>query len=225
MTLELVVARYEEDLSWIPTLDLEITNTVVYNKGSEKVFPFPCEVKSLPNFGREPHTYFTHIINNYNSLKDITFFIVGSAFTQDAKENRVKLIVEHLKKKKSSAIVTTKNEELINRTKYFYINYWLVTNENNRKKNPNPELSPCPDRPLGNWFSIRFPNEQIERLSYSGILAVSREDILKRPITFYQSLLEEVSSPNPEAVHYIERVFTNIFSIDLENCIHDKYNP
>ena len=225
MSLELVIARFEEDLAWIPSIDLDITNTIVYNKGSEVVFPFPCEVKTLPNIGRETHTYLTHVVNNYSSLKDITFFVQGSAFTQEAKEDRVKAIVAHLKNKKSSAIVTTKNEELINRTKYFYINYWSCTNENNRAKNPDPTLSLCPDRPLGNWFSIHFPNEELQRVSFSGILAVTRQDILKRPLTFYQSLLDQLTDANPEVGHYIERVFTNIFSIDLENCIHDKHNP
>jgi len=78
--LQLVVARYREDLSWLRELDLPC---VVYNKGPELAagtLPHGARVQPLPNIGREAHTYLTHIIENYEHLPRYTFFLQGNPF-------------------------------------------------------------------------------------------------------------------------------------------------
>ena len=69
--MEIVVARYNEPLGW--TREFPVT---VYNKGS------PCEYQTipLPNVGREGHTYYTHIYNNYHTLADTTVFLQGNPY-------------------------------------------------------------------------------------------------------------------------------------------------
>ena len=67
ITTEIVIARYNEDLSWLNKIDKNIKITI-YNKGNNNInFPFI----QLPNIGRESHTYLYHIINNYDNLADI----------------------------------------------------------------------------------------------------------------------------------------------------------
>ena len=75
MKTEIVVARYNENLDWLKEIkkskDLKIT---VYNKGKDDIdVPFI----TLPNIGRESHTYLYHIINNYDNLADQTIFCQG----------------------------------------------------------------------------------------------------------------------------------------------------
>lgn len=70
MEKQVVIARYNENLDWINQLNLPF---VIYNKG---------EITNLPsiqlqNIGREAHSYLYHIVNNYNNLADITYFIQG----------------------------------------------------------------------------------------------------------------------------------------------------
>ena len=69
--MEIVVARYNEPLGW--TREFPVT---IYNKGS------PCEYQTipLPNVGREGHTYYTHIYNNYHTLADTTVFLQGNPY-------------------------------------------------------------------------------------------------------------------------------------------------
>ena len=67
-TLEIVVARYNEDIEWFKPLEKFVT---VYNKGEKLDIP---NEKIIPNFGRESETYLRHIIENYDSLKDTTVF-------------------------------------------------------------------------------------------------------------------------------------------------------
>ena len=77
MSCEIVIARYNENLDWVNKLDPSIKVTI-YNKGLNDInFPFI----TLPNVGRETHTYLYHIIHNYKSLADQTIFCQGNTIS------------------------------------------------------------------------------------------------------------------------------------------------
>lgn len=67
--LDVVVARYKEDISWTSQIN---HNIIIYNKY------YHNEENPLNNVGREANTYLYHIINNYNNLSDYTAFLQGS---------------------------------------------------------------------------------------------------------------------------------------------------
>ena len=75
MKTEIVIARYNEDLSWLKKLPKTIKITV-YNKGLDNL-----DIPSirLPNIGRESHTYLYHIIQNYDNLAEQTIFCQGDS--------------------------------------------------------------------------------------------------------------------------------------------------
>lgn len=73
MRIELVIARYNENLDWLEDVPKNIRITI-YNKGKDDI-PYPYI--SLPNVGRESHTYLYHIIQNYDNLADKTIFCQG----------------------------------------------------------------------------------------------------------------------------------------------------
>lgn len=75
MKTELILARYNEDISWIDKVDVE--KITIYNKG-ENNLKYKC-IK-LPNIGRESHTYLYHIIENYDNLTELTIFSQGDPF-------------------------------------------------------------------------------------------------------------------------------------------------
>jgi len=73
--MTIVVARYQEDTSWLSHLR-DVTPFVV-----NKFFhndPAPGVV--LPNIGRESHSYLWYIVNHYVCLDDYTCFVQGSPF-------------------------------------------------------------------------------------------------------------------------------------------------
>ena len=78
--VELVVAAYDEDLSW---LRMYANISTVYVKGKlvygDGLGPASTLVRTLPNVGRETHTYLHHIVENYNELADVTVFTQGMA--------------------------------------------------------------------------------------------------------------------------------------------------
>jgi hypothetical protein len=74
MTKELVVSYYKENLTWLNNVkDYKIT---IYNKSGIDI---PNTIR-LENIGREMHTYFHHIVTNYDNLSDWVFFTQGEPF-------------------------------------------------------------------------------------------------------------------------------------------------
>ncbi len=78
--LEIVVARYNEDLEWLKKIPKEYKITI-YNKGLDDIknIPSSATITKLPNIGRESHTYLYHIIENYDKLADKTVFCQGDS--------------------------------------------------------------------------------------------------------------------------------------------------
>ena len=218
---EIVIARYQENLDWVDEIPKELYNHItIYNKGDDMKNTIPnSTLIKLPNYGRESHTYLYHVINNYNNLADVTLFLPGSVHSREDKWKRYEQVIKELNNSKTSTLVCSEIENIINDSYNFNINNWVVTNAENRTKNSNTELTPANIRPYGKWFEAKFPNEVMSCISFTGIIAVTKEDILKRPKKFYIDLLNEHLFENAEVVHYSERSWKNIFSISDENIL------
>lgn len=67
--LELVIAKYNEDVSWLG--EFNSLASVVYDKSGGMA------QNPLPNVGREAHTYLHHIVTNYDRLAEVTVFLQG----------------------------------------------------------------------------------------------------------------------------------------------------
>jgi len=218
--IELVVARYEEDISWLEELHDIYSKIIIYNKGSPLTTIIPkSEVYCLPNDGREGYVYLHHVIQNYNTLADITLFVQGSAWSTADKQHRLLRTINALKQIGTSSVIYGNKDPIYIKSVYnFKIDNYKITNLDNLKKNPESSLYLCKDRPLGKWFRKHFPNENIRCVSFMGTVAALRTDIQKRPVEFYKNLFEEVSHKNPEVEHYLERTWKNVFSIPFKNC-------
>ena len=72
--MKIVIAIYNENVEWTR----QFPNVIIYNKGLplengyDEVF--------LDNVGREGHTYYKYICDNYNNLEDYTVFLQGTPF-------------------------------------------------------------------------------------------------------------------------------------------------
>lgn len=82
MKIDIVIARYKEDIRWINTIDKQF-NIIVYNKGT----PIKTKmndnvlVRTIPNVGREAETYFRYLYEQYDNLPDATIFLQGHPFS------------------------------------------------------------------------------------------------------------------------------------------------
>lgn len=74
--LELVVARYTENLNWLRRVP-PLVARAIYDKNPDS--PAPASI-SLPNVGREAHSYLHHIVSRYDRLASLTVFCQGHPF-------------------------------------------------------------------------------------------------------------------------------------------------
>lgn len=81
--LTVVVARYNEDVSWLNQLPAD-ASVIVYNKGAEipaGTLRADITVHALPNHGRESHTYLYHLRHHFDAAaSEFTVFTQGDPF-------------------------------------------------------------------------------------------------------------------------------------------------
>ena len=81
--IDVVIARYNENLAWINKLDSQRFNVIIYNKGDDlNAEEITCKISvyKLENVGREAHTILHHIVHNFNTLAKHTIFLQGYPF-------------------------------------------------------------------------------------------------------------------------------------------------
>lgn len=72
--MKVVVSRFNESIEWTEQLD----NVIIYNKGDAITHTHP--IINLDNVGREGHTFYKYIYDNYDNLDDLTVFLQANPF-------------------------------------------------------------------------------------------------------------------------------------------------
>ena len=184
----IVVARYNEDIEWTK----QFQNVIIYNKGEKLQDENINEVK-LPNVGKEGHTYYTHICENYDKLEDYTIFVQGSPF-----EHSPPNVIEHLHYLINFQFLNTEFQFL---NKDFY-----VCNLNGCIQHLNLPIRETYEKLFDDRKEVDF---------YFGAGAqfiVSKKQILKRPKSFYARIVDMLSHEiNPLEGFVIERFHQHIF--------------
>jgi len=207
----MVVSRYNETLDWLKEEPFAGHEVVVYNKGLNQDFYNPGKTVPLKNVGREGHTYLYHIVEHYDHLPEITIFLPGSLHLSH-KIEKGKRMVREIHEKKKAVFVT--DWVMIPMLYDFSIDEYTSTASENKSINNESAMELARIRPFGEWSKARFGKGALTHVSYSGVLSVSKQDVLQHPKSYYESLLEELShSSNPEVGHYVERSWQTIFSM------------
>jgi len=87
MKKEIVISAYDKDLNWLSKLDSDIKITI-YRKGNKPQISDEIYIEN--NKGRCVHTFFNHILLNYDNLSDITYFVQDYPF--DHWENVIEIL-------------------------------------------------------------------------------------------------------------------------------------
>lgn len=229
-TIDIVVARYNEDLKWMDESPYKYFNYIVYNKGIDDKFNknHVKKIINLENLGKCDHTYMYHIVNNYNNLNsklaDTTIFFPGS-INMKIKHNKALEIIMHYINTKTSCFInnndSTKNISEI--FKSFTLSSYKTSNINNFIINSDSELTKAKLNPFGKWYENYFKNIDVNYYTFCGIFSVSKNEIMQKDINIYKLLLEELSeSKSVEVGHYIERSWGAIFYPFNETQIFNK---
>jgi hypothetical protein len=213
--VEIVVARYNESLSWLNEYPFNQFEYIVYNKGDNDNFVKTNvkEIVRLPNVGRCDHTYLYHIIENYAKLSNIVVFFPGCIDMESKKERATDVLNRIINSSYNSAFFI--GEYSLNIKKKFAsfkLDEWKSTNPQNFNKNSESSLKLCRLRPYKKWYTYFFGNTNARWNTYWGIFSIDKRDIIQHPVTRYKILIQTVNThSNPEAGHYIERSWCAIF--------------
>lgn len=188
--MKIIVARYNESIEWTK----EFPNVIIYNKGEK--LNIDNEIM-LENVGREGHTYYTHIYDNYDNLDDFTIFLQGNPF--DHSSDIINII---------SKIIINDNSELEFRN---LSNVVVLCKLNGCRLHPGLELMDMYEK----LFDEKGDREKQFQFGFGGQFIVSKKKILSRPRDFYMKIIKLLDYDiNPIEGFVIERFHRLIFSID-----------
>lgn len=196
--IELVVARYTEDLAWLRKRPASLTVTV-YDKsphasGGEQAIP-------LPNVGREAHTYLHHIASRYDSLTEWTVFCQGKPF-------------DHAYNFKKTMRDYAADPATIGPFKW--LGHLIDTDDNRGERLFKPWSKNEDGRGLDMegfhqaLFGIGGPHYYTFVLGAQFV--VHRDLVRQRPLVFYERALA-LSITFPDAAHCFERSWDRVFGV------------
>jgi hypothetical protein len=214
--VKIVVARYNESLSWLNEYPFNQFEYIVYNKGDNDAFEknHVTQIVKLANIGRCDHTYLYHIIKNYECLDDITVFLTGSAGHIPSKKQTAITILNNIIQSnyKNAYFIGVHYNSIKQHHADFKLDYYICQSPENFNKTRRSELLPCNIRPYYKWYNFFFGNITAHWCTYGGIFSIDKRDIIQHPKSNYQRIIQSVQTHfNPEAGHYIERSWGVIF--------------
>ena len=184
----IVVARYNENVEWTK----QFPNVVIFNKG-EKLEDGYNEIM-LPNVGKEGHTYYHYICENYDKLPTYTIFLQGNPFDHSP---NILSTLRHI----------VNNIDRISIHFEYLSEYMAITN-----------LSGCSHHaglPLIETYEKIFNERKTSMEIVFGIGAqfiVSKTAILKKSKDFYSNIVEILQyDKNPLEGYVVERLHRIIF--------------
>ena len=165
--IELVVARYNEDIKWTEQYSELVT---IYNKGPDLDGSI-----SVENIAREPHTYLYHIVSNYNSLPEYTIFLQGDPIDPHSPNLR-----------RALDFVLNSNEVL---PPFFWLSERIVVGDFVYEREPYHKTFPNIKYAYKKIFG-KEPDIKEFRFGAGAQFGVSRDRIHERPLEFYQNILD-----------------------------------
>lgn len=207
----LVIAKYNEDVSWVDARITEFFDVYVYNKGPNFNFRSKDLIKviELKNIGRESHTYLLHILENYNSLPEKTIFTQAHPHdhvSQDFLPNFYNFIdsSEEFKYFSKNILEMRIEHDGVEESGILNGSLW---------KNKHSLESCCVTVPSSILLNIKLKKWVF---GTGAIFGVGKKSILYNSKNFYQKcidILEKSSNPvNPPEGHAFERSWYLIFN-------------
>lgn len=197
VNMELVVARYREDLAWLRRVPRGFSTTV-YDKGGDW-----RDAVALPNVGQESHTYLQHLVSRYDSLAETTVFCQGRPFDHVPDfHRRLARLVE-----RGGALADFDwwgfVVDLDDRTGSRLFRTWSKNADGRSLDLAGFCSALWPDEPVPEQF-VFFPGAHF---------VVSKRLAISRPRSWYQRALD-LSVSVADAGHCLERTWDRVFGVD-----------
>lgn len=233
-TYKIVVARYQEDISWLKEF---LPNVIIQNKGDLSTIPseFLEYTNTLPNVGLDQYCFLRYIIDNYQNLPDTLIFTQGSikehidSFDPDPNFDKNKVIntthpyntkltqQEIIKQmiKQVSLYGYTSNAKVYRYTSNGTpVVYWDFKVEGEKDSGFD----------FGQWFTAFVNKERPDVNNFlwfkNAFFGVAKQYILSRPKKFYEDIIASLVARKNEADHFIERSWYYMLNMDKSYVPH-----
>jgi hypothetical protein len=174
--MKIVVSRFNESIEWTKQLD----NVLIYNKGDSLTNTHSIQ---LDNVGREGHTFYKYIYDNYHNLDDLTVFLQANPF--DHCHN----VIQQIKSLTETTHFMFLSDRILDITISFCNHHHGI--------------------PLLNVYKHLFQDNYIDtpiQFGAGGQFAVSKKLILSQPRSLYLQIVKLLDkSSNPIEGFVIER--------------------
>lgn len=211
MNKEIVIAASFRDLKW--TEELNDSKITVYRKGAP--IKNDKEIKIDINKGVAEHTNFYHIVNNYENLSNMTFFVQDFPF--DHWGNVIEIVNTNSWKEKCNLNINNGYFGFHNNnlgTSWNLINSTHFTNGTILKcfSNGDPQHSFTDNLNLDMFWNIIFDEPKPEYYEFipGTHFGITKEQIHIRSKNFYRYISDLLIS-NKNVPHIIERLHCYIF--------------
>ena len=214
--LDVVIAHYKEDLTWVDVMIPENARVFIYTKSDDVPnCKRPYIHKYLENVGRDGHTYLYHIINNYknNTFSDNILFLPGSVDIF-YKKIPTYLVLNNIGIMDFNSPIMRKNDTL-----YYYIHDLLLTHikntgycstyENNKHANCDIIVYKF------NTFQefLDYFNIKSKYLTLHNIFVIKKHLIYNRPREYYVEIINHLNNgDNVLNGHFLEKIWHGIFN-------------
>ena len=196
----IIVARYNENVEWAK----QFASVLIYNKGLE-LNGF-TNVINTENVGREGHTYYKYICDNYDKLEDYMIFLQGNPF--DHSPNIISNINKYIDKYNNN---NNNNNKTIDVNFAYFSELILSCNLIDCIHHPGLQLME-----IYNKIFIEPISPTTEYIFGAGSqFIVSKLQVLKRPKSFYEKIVKILDySINPIEGYIIERFHGLVFNTE-----------
>jgi len=213
-SIEIIIARYNEDLKWTLEPPFNKYKYIVYNKGDNEEYEKTniLSTFNIKNEGKCDHTYLYHIYQNYNQLSDIVIFLPGCLNENYFKTAKATLLLNLVEKFQEAFFIVDykSNGNILTDLYYFKLDDYSSLSKANSEKNEGIRFRKSKIRPFGKWYQSNF-DYQIQNVSLFGIFSFNKMDIYnhsQKDYFRYMSSLE--GAINDELSHYYERAWEAI---------------
>lgn len=225
-TLDIVIAHYKEDLSWVkhlPRGKIPLRYIHLYHKHLPTTpfttIPMPAlREYSLPNVGREGHTYLTYIYEHYNHLPDTVIFLQGNPFDHIGCKPTWYGIQELLHNWLYNIQHTGFTPNYTYTQTYYPSSKWTLSSHEMKTYGiTTPPLI----KTMNQFFRIYQDRSYPERCLYwypGACFGVQKRFILSRPRDYYRNLQKALEyAVSPLEGHFVERMWMYIFNPELKH--------
>ena len=192
MSFCIIVARYNENVEWTK----QFPNVIIYNKGNKLDNNYNYDEVFLNNVGREGHTYYKYICDNYENLAEYTIFLQGNPF--DHSPNIISNLTKYINNKELSIDFEFLSEEILHSSLDQEFG-WCWQCKNIHKS----------------WervFGVSSDNQECI-FGVGAQFIVSKKKILKNTKEFYENIVKMLEYDiDPLEGHHIERFHKYIFN-------------